>query len=190
MAKSLESTSPGSGKARNFMTIPEIKIAVCLGKAGKIISISELARESHLDRRYTREALQSLVSKRIVKRSKLNEQRFSYSLVGMSLPEIKALEKANQRSAKKAEMPRTDKDPNAPTPNEAKIMKFLSRPATQEDIAAKFNLGKSRRSEVARSMLAKGLIKRCGTIGNRDFYVRSDIPDDKAKKLLDARRAH
>jgi DNA-binding MarR family transcriptional regulator len=190
MAKSIESTSTRSGKARTFMTIPEIKIAACLGKAGKITSISELARESHLDRRYTREALQSLVSKRIVKRSKLNEQRFGYSLVGMSLPEIKALEKTNLKSTKKAAPARPERDPNAPTENEAKILKFLGKPATQEDIAAKFNLGKSRRSEVARSMLTKGLIKRCGTIGQKGFYVRTDIPDDKAKKLMNARRAH
>jgi len=187
MGKSLDSTSTKTAKAKGGMTLPEIKIAAYLGKAGQILSISELARESHIDRRYARQALNSLVSKRIVKRSKLDAQRFSYSLVGLSLPEIKAIERA---TLKKAGQPATERDPNAPTPNEAKILKFLGRPATQEEIAEKFSLGKSRRSEVARSLLGKGLIKVCGTIGQKDFYVRSDVPDDKAEKYMASKRAH
>jgi len=187
MGKSLDSTSTKTGTLKAGMTIPEIKIAVCLGKTGGILSISELARESHIDRRYARQALNSLVSKRIVKRSKLDAQRFSYSLVGLSLPEVKALERSTLR---KTGQPIADRDPNAPTPNEAKILRFLSRPATQEDIAEKFNLGKSRRSEVARSLLGKGLIKVCGTIGQKDFYVRSDVPDDRAEKYMASKRAH
>jgi len=187
MGKSLDSTSTKAGIPKGGMTLPEIKIAVCLGKAGGLISISELARESHIDRRYARQALNSLVSKRIVKRSKLDAQRFSYSLVGLSWPEVKALERSTLR---KSGQSTSKRDPNAPTPNEAKMLKFLGRPATQEDLAEKFNLGKSRRSEVARSLLGKGLIKRCGTIGQKDFYVRSDVPDDKVEKMMASRRAH
>jgi DNA-binding MarR family transcriptional regulator len=75
-------------------------------------------------------------------------------------------------------------DVDAPTEREARILEFLSRPATQAEIAEAFGLGKSRRSEVVLSLLRKGLIRSFRLKDHVPGYVRADIQNEELKALL------
>jgi len=168
----------------------ELRIVGCIGRASGYLSISELAREVGADRRLVKDLLYGLVATGVLEETGREINRPSYRLVGISLDEIEAAEErptlADLYDFNAPGRPggNPKRDPEAPTENEEKVLEFLRHPATQDEIAEKFGYGRSRKSEVVRALISKGLIRKCGTAKYRDYYIRTEVSDEEVKALL------
>jgi len=162
----------------------ELRIVACIGRATVYLSISELAREVGTDRPSVRTLLHGLVSMGVLEESGVIGKRPIYRLVGMTMDEVEAAEERPILADHQPVRLTRRHDPEAPTENEERVLEFLKQPATQDQIAERFGYGRSRRSEVVRSLISKGFIRKCGTIRLKELYVRTEASDGEVEAFL------
>jgi len=164
----------------------ERRIVACIGRAGGCLSLSELAREVGTNRQTVRSRLHGLVSMGVLEDTRQGGNRPAYRLAGMLPEEIEMAERKSDledtrlphSAGHSREVSVIHPRSQVPTENEEKVLHFLRNPATQTMIAERFGYGKSRRSEVVRSLLSKGLIRKVSINGRGDEYVRMDVADE------------
>jgi DNA-binding MarR family transcriptional regulator/predicted transcriptional regulator len=168
----------GVGNRRHWLSDAEVRVAGCVGRSEGYLSISELSRETGVLRDPLRRMLFDLVWQGVLSEEPLSGGRKQYRLVGLTLEQVEALEEMPRSPARRSHPSERDgrvgtspPERNVePTENEAKVIEFLTKPATQEEIAERFGYGKSRRSEVIR-------------------YVRTEVSDEEAEAyFMDLRK--
>lgn len=128
----------------------DLRVIACIGRAEGYISLSEISRETDVDRPSLRWRLLDLVKLGVLQETPLSGGRRQYTLAGLSMEQVEALEEIPRPPTGEHDGGRRDTSPRdhreKPTENEERVLEFLRRPATQDEIAGQFGYGRSRRS--------------------------------------------